>query len=222
VTNCQAFGAFSQCVTVTPDAATNPVGTTHTVTESVTQSDPTGVFSCPPGVGTTVALDTATITSGPNSPRTIPFTGTVTLSNALTGDCAVSGSFTYTDTGGAGTDTISLGSSVPFTPLVMTQLTITKTWLAAPAPVPPAPACPTGQQLVSGHCVTPFAGFAFALGGQGGYTQPCDPGTCPSGQDAAAADNAPDAPDDLTPPSSPNRSGDTASDDVLGEALTTG
>jgi hypothetical protein len=97
-------------------------------------------------------------------------------------------------------------------------------------PAGTAPTCPPGETLTNGLCVAPAAaspqpqapGFSFAIGGQGGYTEPCDPGTCPTGQGAAAEDNAPAVSDDFTPPSSSTRSDDTASDDVLSEALGAG
>jgi hypothetical protein len=74
-------------LTLSPATATNPVGTSHTVTAVATSNINT------PVAGATV---TFTVTSGPNAGTTGPgvtdATGTAT--------------FTYTDTGGAGTDQI--------------------------------------------------------------------------------------------------------------------
>jgi hypothetical protein len=95
-----------------------------------------------------------------------------------------------------------------------------------------APSCAPGETLTNGLCSPPAApaapaqpqipGISFAIGGQGGNTEACDPASCPTGQDAAADDIAPTAPDDVTPPSSATPPDDTADDDVLSEALTTG
>jgi hypothetical protein len=140
--------------------------------------------------------------------------------------CTLTASFTYSDTGGAGTDVITAdtpGYGLLYVPIGIviapgtTGLDATVTW-----------ACGAGQTVSGTSCVTPppapqpqFPGFAFALGGQGGYTQPCDPGTCPTGHDAAVADNAPAPQDDFTPPNR-SSSSDAASDDILSEALGTG
>jgi hypothetical protein len=211
VTNCVTSGTETDCVTATPDAATNPVGTTHTVNTKGTSNDPSGVTVCFP-VGTVVPA-VATITSGPNAPQVINFSITVTV--ATFAECDFAGSFSYTDKpGGAGTDTITTGGFL--------AVTVTKTWLCPPGqtisgtacvsapvpPTPPAPACPAGQQLVSGQCVTPFAGFAFALGGGPGTTGPAD-----LAPDTTSPDNTTATSDDGPP--FPSRSRDDGTDPLI-------
>lgn len=75
-------------ITLTPGTATNPVGTTHTVTAVVVSGSPSA-----PVVGTTVSF---TVLSGPNAGAN----GTDAT------DAAGEATFTYTGSGGPGTDTI--------------------------------------------------------------------------------------------------------------------
>lgn len=91
-----------------PLTATNPVGTSHTVTATVTDSTGAPV----PGV-----LVTFTVTSGPNAGQA----GTATTN--ASGQCT----FTYSDTGGAGTDTIVATFNDP-TGGLHTSNTATKIW----------------------------------------------------------------------------------------------
>lgn len=203
----------SRCVTATPDAATNQVGTTHTVSVGTTFGA-RRVFGCPV-LGSALTIAQADITSGPNAPRTIVVNGTVVVNNP--GECDFAGSFSCPDTGGAGTDTIvvTFGGSTFGTGSV----TVTKTWVC------PAEQSPSGTTCVSlPPPATPqFGGIAFALGGQGGFTEPCDPGTCPTGADAPTAQaDATNADDDLTPPNPAIRPDDTVADtpaDLISDVL---
>jgi len=74
-------------ISLSPSSATNPVGTSHTVTATI-------LNGTTPVSGKTV---TFTVESGPNAGKT----GTGTT------DSAGQATFTYSDTGGAGTDSIS-------------------------------------------------------------------------------------------------------------------
>jgi hypothetical protein len=78
-------------LTLAPLSATNPVGTTHTVTATAT--DASGVAVAGAGV-------TFSVIAGPNASAT--GTGTTDANGQAT--------FTYSDTGGAGTDTIQANS----------------------------------------------------------------------------------------------------------------
>lgn len=101
-------GVVASGITLTPATATNPVGTSHTVTATVL--DPTGS----PVAGVTV---TFAVTSGPDAGAT----GTgVTNSNGQA-------TFTYSNTGGAGTDTI-VASFTDNSGNVHNSNTATKTW----------------------------------------------------------------------------------------------
>lgn len=108
-------------IDLTPDSATNPVGTSHTVTATVREN---GV----PLPGKTV---TFTVLSGPNAGQT--------GSSVTDGDGEAT--FTYTDTGGAGTDSIQ-ASYVDSTEATQLSNVATKTWGTGPAapstPIPPA------------------------------------------------------------------------------------
>jgi hypothetical protein len=191
----------SRCVTATPDAATNQVGTTHTVSVGTTFGA-RRVFGCPV-LGSALTVAQADITSGPNAPRTIVVNGTVVVSTRS--ECDFAGSFSYPDTGGAGTDTIVVTFGV--STFGTGSVTVTKTWV-----------CPAGQSPSGTSCVSPpppatpqFGGIAFALGGQGGFTELCDPGTCPTGPD-----------DDLTPANPSTRPDDTVADtpaDLISDVL---
>jgi hypothetical protein len=93
-----------------PPKATNNVGTSHTVCATLSTN-------VNPRVGVTV---TFTVTSGPNAGTT----GT-----AITGTNGVA-CFTYSDTGGPGTDYIT-ASYATATGVVITSATVTKTWIDA-------------------------------------------------------------------------------------------
>jgi len=93
---------------LTPLTATNPVGGSHTVTATVTD------IGGNPVAGVTV---TFTVTSGPNAGQT--GTGVTNASGQAT--------FTYTDTGGAGTDTI-VATFMDSTGGKHTSNTVTKIW----------------------------------------------------------------------------------------------
>jgi hypothetical protein len=106
-------------ISLSPATATNPVGTSHTVTAKIVDS--TGA----PVAGKTV---TFTVDSGPNAGKT--GTGVTNASGEAT--------FTYSDTGGAGADSIS----AVFTTDAGAQekATATKTWTASTADTT-APTC---------------------------------------------------------------------------------
>ncbi|MCX6902292.1 MAG: HYR domain-containing protein, partial [Verrucomicrobia bacterium] len=106
------IGNFS----LTPTFAENPVGTDHTVTVAVTKAA-LGVLS--PVAGVTV---TFTVTSGPNAGAT----GT-----AVT-DASGQATFTYTDAGGVGTDTI-VATLVDASGATQTSNEAAKTWSEPPA-----------------------------------------------------------------------------------------
>jgi hypothetical protein len=113
---------------LSPLTETNPVGSSHTVTVTVTQNGS-------PASGVAVNFN---ITSGPN-------TG---ASGTGTTDVNGQAMFTYTSNGTSGTDTIQASgiiSSVPF------SCTATKTWIAAACTLAP----PTDTNLVdTSHTVT--------------------------------------------------------------------
>ncbi|HUQ21807.1 MAG TPA: hypothetical protein VM049_02235 [Gaiellaceae bacterium] len=106
-------------IDLTPDSATNPVGTSHTLTATVREN------------GTPVAETrvTFTVLSGPNAGRT----GTDDT------DADGKATFTYTDTGGAGTDTIQATYRDREERLQESNIA-TKTWGSAAAPASPPPA----------------------------------------------------------------------------------
>jgi hypothetical protein len=125
-------------IALSPPSATNPVGTSHTVTATVTKGTS-------PEAGKTV---TFSITSGPNAGKT--GTGETNAIGQAT--------FTYTDTGGAGTDTIvdsftNDAGAVEETPATKTWegTTGTTTTTAPPTTAPPT----TGLHLPSGTCIGP-------------------------------------------------------------------
>lgn len=94
-------------ITLDPPSATNPVGTTHTVCATLSTN-------VNPRVGVTVTFN---VVSGPNAGTT----GT-----GITGTNGVA-CFTYTDTGGAGTDYI-VASFTTKDGVVNSSATVTKTW----------------------------------------------------------------------------------------------
>jgi hypothetical protein len=95
-------------ITLEPLTANNPVGGSHTVTATVTDSNGN------PKSGITV---TFAVTAGPNAGKT----GTG-VTNALG-----QATFTYADTGGAGTDTI-VASFTDSSNVVHTSNTVDKIW----------------------------------------------------------------------------------------------
>ena len=103
-------------ITLTPASATNPIGGSHTVTAKIVDS--TGA----PVAGKTV---TFSIDSGPNVGKT--GTGVTNASGEAT--------FTYTDTGGAGTDSISAVFTTDSG--AQEKATATKTWASSGDTTPP-------------------------------------------------------------------------------------
>ncbi len=123
-------------ITLSPKTATNPVGTSHTVTATV-------VKGTSPAAGKVVSFS---VDSGPNVGKT--GTATTNASGVAT--------FTYTDTGGAGTDSIS-GSFIDDAG-ALEKDTATKTWAAGPPP--------NGPPVVNaGPDVTTAPNTAVALNG---------------------------------------------------------
>ncbi len=94
-------------IDLTPDTATNPVGTSHTVTATVKEN----------GVLQAGKLVTFNVISGPNTGKT--GTGTTNAAGQAT--------FTYTDTGGAGTDQIR-ASYTDSSGVLQTSNTALKVW----------------------------------------------------------------------------------------------
>ena len=95
-------------ITLSPSSATNPVGTSHTVTATVLS------VAGAPIVGVTV---TFTVLTGPNAGKT--GTGVTNAAGQAT--------FTYSDTGGAGVDTIQ-ASFTDANGLVHNSNIVDKTW----------------------------------------------------------------------------------------------
>lgn len=107
--------ALISSITLTPSSADNPIGTIHTVTATVTTNDP---VAGTPVVGTTV---TFAVNSGPNA----GVTGTsVTNSNGQA-------TFSYTGTGGIGTDIIS-ATFVDAKGATQTSNNAVKNWVRPP------------------------------------------------------------------------------------------
>ena len=101
-------GRVATGITVTPGTATNPVGSSHTVTATVLNN--TGA----PLAGVTVTFK---VTSGPNAGKT----GTCVTNTA--GQCT----FTYSGTAGAGTDNI-IATFTDATGTLHSSNNATKTW----------------------------------------------------------------------------------------------
>lgn len=97
-------------VRLTPEFSENPVGTEHTVSATVSDSE---------GLAVPEVEVTFTVTAGPNAGKS------ATMVTTTTGTAW----FTYTGDGGAGTDTIVASVDVDGTPLESNQ--VTKTWLGA-------------------------------------------------------------------------------------------
>ena len=119
-------------IDLTPSAATNIVGTTHTVTATALDGEPPV-----PAVGVTI---TFAVTSGPNAGAS----GICSPNADCTTDANGQVSFTYTGDGGVGTDTISASF---VTTRETTESTLAqKTWeepAATPTPTPTATPTPS-------------------------------------------------------------------------------
>ena len=116
-------------ISLTPATATNPVGTSHTVTATVRNPDGS------PRSGVLVHFS---VTSGPDNGKT--GTGTTNATGKAT--------FTYTNTGGAGTDTISASYTEGQNNF---SATATKTWQGtAPPPTTVHQASGLGKVRSSG------------------------------------------------------------------------
>jgi hypothetical protein len=115
-------------IALSPGSANNPAGTSHTVTCTIKQNTGSGFVAAPDGT-----VCNWSITAGPNSGKS----GTCSTSGG-TGTCT----FTYSDTGGAGTDTIHATTTFSVAGLSLTRSTlasgtdssgdgtdVTKTWL---------------------------------------------------------------------------------------------
>ncbi len=114
-------------ITLTPATAENPTGTIHTVTATVTQNMPT---LGSPVVGTTV---TFLVTGGPNAGAT---------DTAVT-DAFGQATFSYTGTGGVGTDIIQ-ATFVDAEDATQTSNTAVKNWVVPPnTPPDVSKACPS-------------------------------------------------------------------------------
>jgi hypothetical protein len=112
---------------LTPTSATNPAGTDHTVTATVTQS----------GTPLSGALVSFTVT-GQNA----GVSGTCNPTSCMT-DSSGNVTFTYHDINGPGTDTINASVTVGG---ITEHATATKTWVASPAQLTLAP--PSQSQTV--------------------------------------------------------------------------
>ncbi len=144
-------------IDLTPSAATNIVGTTHTVTATAMDGE-TPV----PAVGVTV---TFAVTSGPNAGTS----GTCSSNADCTTDDKGQVSFTYTGDGGVGTDTIS--ASFVTTREVTESTLVQKTWELAPEATPTATPAATSTPVVLAATATPTPAALPESGGtpsQGG------------------------------------------------------
>jgi len=133
-------------IRLTPKEATNPVGTSHTLTATVTTDDPS------PGTPVEGVVVTFTVEAGPNT----GVTGTCTTNSS--GQCT----FTYTSNGVPGTDIIRARATVAGK--LQTSNAASKTWemvmVGPPATLvltPPAAMNTVGAE----HCVTATVRDAF-------------------------------------------------------------
>jgi len=145
-------------LSLTPATAGNVVGTSHTVTATVTSTDPSGHPS--PGPGVAVEFD---VTSGPNMGQTSHPANTGTCSPS---DCTTNAngqvSWTYTSNGMPGTDTIK--ACFPDRPVVVQRMgdeaktcsTATKVWGTSPGKV-------TGGGQVQGDPVFSVGGVLLSV-----------------------------------------------------------
>jgi uncharacterized repeat protein (TIGR01451 family) len=109
---------FVREIDLTPDTATNPVGTSHTVTATVREEGE-------PVVETEVEF---VVLSGPNAGK----------SGTDYTDGAGQATFTYTDTGGPGTDSIQAFYFSSDDETERESNVVTKTWVGKTAAIPPA------------------------------------------------------------------------------------
>ena len=126
---------YEICITLAPANANNPAGGNHTVIATVTDS------SGRPQADISVTFN---VTSGPN----VGTTGTNVT------DSAGNSTFTYSDAGGAGTDTI-LSSFNDQTGVKHLSNAVTKNWIGPPPPPPPY-----SLELKQGVANIPNGGFA--------------------------------------------------------------
>jgi Nidogen-like/FG-GAP repeat/Thrombospondin type 3 repeat len=127
-------------ISLSPPTATNPTGTSHTVTATITQ------------VGSPVAGKTVTfsVDSGPDAGQT----GTgVTDANGQA-------SFTYTNNGTAGTDTISASFDDQGT---LRTATATKTWVSGTHAIEPLAGCTTNTLPANDDGSTGAVDLGFTL-----------------------------------------------------------
>jgi len=132
----------SHPITLSPIAATNPVGTSHTVTATVENS------AGGPLVGTTVVF---AVRNGPNGG--IP--GTCTTNADCSTDAMGQVSFTYTGNGGEGTDTIG-ACFVDQNEVQFCAQEVTKTWTSATCtegqPCDDGDPCTSNDTCTGGAC----------------------------------------------------------------------
>jgi hypothetical protein len=148
-------------IDLTPSAATNIVGTTHTVTATALDGKPPV-----PAIGVQVKF---AVTSGPN----VGASGTCSSNADCTTDANGQVSFTYTGDGGVGTDTIS--ASFVTTREVTESTLVQKTW-----ELPPPTATPTPTPTVLAATATPTpAPTVAALPSAGGTPSDGGSGTLP-------------------------------------------
>ena len=102
-------------IDLTPETATNPTGTSHTVTATV-------LSNTTPVVGTLVTFN---VIAGPNVGKTSSSTGTCVPASCLT-NASGQVTWTYTDTAGPGTD--SIRASFTSSGVTQTSNTAEKTW----------------------------------------------------------------------------------------------
>ena len=126
---------YEICITLAPASANNPAGGNHTVIATVTDS------SGRPQADISMTFN---VTSGPN----VGTTGTNVT------DAAGNSTFTYTDTGGAGTDVIRASFNDQVGAKHYSNA-VTKNWIGPPPPPPPYT-----LELKQGVSKIPHGGFA--------------------------------------------------------------
>jgi hypothetical protein len=142
-------------ISLSPATATNPAGTSHTVTATVLHDCLPDGTGCVPEAGVTV---TFTVDSGPNAGAT--GTGVTDANGQAT--------FTWTDAGGPGMDTVS---ATFFDDVgAIEKATATKTWVARGC----TPAnCDDGNPCTDDHCDSSTGAFVCV---HDPNTAPCDDG----------------------------------------------
>lgn len=152
---------ISSHIALAPATGLDWVGGRHTVTATVT-------INGTPAVGQDVTFD---IDAGPNVGQT---------GSGVT-DAAGQASFTYTDSGGAGTDSISATFVDPLG--AQEKATATETWISAnPTPGSPTPNLGFGLITASGVPIAPTEGSSFS--GTVATVSDPDPASVPSEYDA--------------------------------------